>query len=146
MSLMWTQQAVITQQAALKALAAASDKAEALGARVNIAVVDSSGLLAGFVRMPGAFLMSIDMAQKKARCAAGLGFEADVTDQILAHEPPRVREGLLSHPDFTLIRGGLPIRIAGQLIGAIGVSGGSEAQDVACAQAGLEAVIQGEQA
>lgn len=137
---MFVSQAVITHGGAMRAIAAAVAHAESLGIRVNVAVADSGGHLAGFVRMPGSFLISIEMACKKARSAAGLGIEPELVEQVVAHEAPRVREGLVPHPDFTLIRGGLPIRIAGQLIGAIGVSGGSEAQDVACAQAGVDAI------
>lgn len=134
-------QAVISHHAALRAVSAALHQAERIGVRVNVAVVDSAGHLAGFARMPGSFLMSIDMACKKAKSAAGLGIEPELAEQILAHEAARVREGLMPVADFTLIRGGLPIRIDGTLIGAIGVSGGSESQDVACAQAGVAAVI-----
>ena len=136
----FVQQAVITHKASLRALAAAVRHAEGLDIRVNVAVTDSAGHLAGFIRMPGAFLLSIDMACKKARSAASLGIEPALAEQVLSHEAPRVREGLLGPPDFTLIRGGLPIRIDGVLIAAIGVSGGSEEQDAACALAGLNAV------
>lgn len=139
----FVREAVITHAAALRALAAAAAHAEQLGVRVNIAVVDSAGRLAGFVRMPGAFLLSIDMACKKARSAAGLGLDTDVLEQALSHEDERVREGLLLSPIFTLVRGGVPIRVDGELIGAIGVSGASEEQDVACAQAGVAAITGG---
>ncbi len=137
---LFVREAVITHGAALRVLAATVAHAEKLGIRINVAVVDSAGRLAGFVRMPGSFGMSIEMACKKARCAAGLGAEPEIVEQIVAHEAPRVGEGLMLHPDFTLIRGGLPLRIEGELIGAVGVSGGSEDQDVACAQAGVAAI------
>ncbi len=136
----FVREAVITHDAALRVLAAAVGQAQSIGIRVNVAVVDTAGRLAGFVRMPGAFLVSIDMACRKARSAAGLGIEPELAEQILAHEDRRVREGLMQHPDFSLIRGGLPLRIDGELIGAIGVSGGSESQDAACAQAGVAAI------
>jgi len=51
-----------------------------------------------------------------------------------------VREGIVRRPRFIAFGGGLPILEAGQRIGGIGVSGGSEEQDEACAQAGLRAI------
>lgn len=132
-------QAVIHHAAALRVIAAAVAHAEKIGIRVCVAVLDSAGTLAGFVRMPGAFLVSGEIAMRKARGAAAIGVPADVVEQILTEEAPRVREGLL-HAGFNLIRGGVPLRDGEALIGAVGVSGGSEAQDVECAQAAAAAL------
>lgn len=132
-------QAVIHHDAALRAIRAAVSKAEALGIRVCVAVVDSAGTLAGFVRMPGAFLISGELAQKKAHSTAAIGVPAEMVDQALAQEAPRVREGIVLS-GFTLIRGGAALRVGETLIGAIGVSGGSESQDVECAQAAVAAL------
>ncbi|HHK4245095.1 TPA: heme-binding protein [Pseudomonas aeruginosa] len=134
---LYVSQALISHQASLRAMGAAIHHAETLGIKVVVAVVDSQGALTGFVRMPGAFLISHEMAIKKARSVAGCGITAAELEQVLNASGLRVREGLLSHPDLTLVRGGLPIRIDGHLIGAVAVSGGSEAEDEACAQAAL---------
>ena len=131
---------VIHHAPALRAVEAAIAKAEALDIQVCVAVVDSSGRLAAFARMPGAFLISNDLAIKKAGSVAAVGIPAEIVDQALAGEAPRVREGVLGLPDFTLIRGGLPLRDGNALIGAVGVSGGSEAQDIVCAEAGVAAL------
>lgn len=133
-------QAVITHRGAMNAVEGALSKAEELKVRINVAVVDSGGNLAGFARMPGSFLVSIGMCQQKARSAAGLGIAPDLAEQILQQEAPRVREGLLGCDGFSLIGGGLPLFADGALIGGIGVSGGSEAQDIQCAQAGAAAI------
>lgn len=133
-------QAVISHRGAMTAIQGALGKAEALNVRINVAVVDSGGNLVGFARMPGSFLVSIDMSQRKARSAAGLGIAPDVAEQILQQEAPRVREGLLGCDGFSLIGGGLPLILNGALVGGIGVSGGSEAQDIQCAQAGAAAI------
>ena len=111
---------VIDWPAASRAAACAAQAAEQLGVRVNVAVVDASGLLAAFVRMPGAPLHSIDIAIDKAYTAA-------------------VQQGLVLRPRFVAFGGGLPIVEGGRVIGGIGVSGGSEAQDETCARAGLAA-------
>ena len=133
-------QSSITANAALQAIEAAVAHAESLAIKIVVAVVDSQGSLTGFLRMPGAFHMSTEMATKKARSVAGTGCTADVLEQLFEAAGAHVREGLLQHPDVTVLRGGLPIRVNNQLIGAIGISGGSEAQDEACAAAGLTAL------
>lgn len=135
-------QSVIHHAAALRVVQAALAKAEAFGIATCVAVVDSGGRLAGFARMPGAFLISDDIAIKKAHSAAALGIPPEVVEQALAQEAPRVREGIVLG-GFNMIRGGLPLRVNEALIGAVGVSGGTEAQDVACAEAGVAALIQG---
>jgi uncharacterized protein GlcG (DUF336 family) len=132
-------QAVIHHDAALRVIQAAVAKAESLGIRVCVAVVDSAGTLAGFVRMPGAFLISGDIATKKAHSTAAIGVPAEMVDQALAQEAPRVREGIVL-AGFSLIRGGAALRDGETLIGAVGVSGGSESQDVECAQAAAAAL------
>ena len=132
-------QAVIHHDAALRVIQAAVAKAEALGIRVCVAVVDSAGTLAGFVRMPGAFLISGDIATKKAHSTAAIGVPAEMVDQALANEAPRVREGIVL-AGFSLIRGGAALRDGETLIGAVGVSGGSESQDVECARAAAAAL------
>jgi len=132
-------QAVIHHAAALRVIQAAVAKAEDLGIRVCVAVVDSAGTLAGFVRMPGAFLISGDIATKKAHSTAAIGVPAELVEQALAQEAPRVREGIVL-AGFSLIRGAAALRDGEMLIGAVGVSGGSESQDVECAQAAAAAL------
>jgi uncharacterized protein GlcG (DUF336 family) len=68
-----TAQDVVHWEAAAAAIQAAARKAEEMGVKVNVAVVDPGGNLAGFLRMPGAFLHSIDIAIDKAYTAAGFG-------------------------------------------------------------------------
>lgn len=130
----------ITYTAALAAIQGALLKATELTVNMSIAVVDNRAMLVGFLRMDGAFLISPEIAQKKARCAASLGFSPEVGDVVLENEHPRVRQGLSLHPDYIEIRGGLPIIEDGMVIGAIGISGGSEEQDLACAKAGIVAL------
>ena len=125
-----------------KALAAAFAKAEALGVAVNIAVVDGGGNLAAFLRMPGAFLASTDIAIDKAWTANSFGMSTAAFSQMLEGEVAPVREGLLLRPRVTVIPGGLPVLQDGQLIGGIGVSGASAAQDEDIAMCGLKALLE----
>ncbi|AOI89486.1 GlcG/HbpS family heme-binding protein [Burkholderia pseudomultivorans] len=120
--------------------AQAAQAAERLGVRVNVAVVDAGGLLAAFVRMPGAPLHSIDIAIDKAYTAASFGLPTGAWHDALAAHSEAVRQGLVMRARFVAFGGGLPIVEGGVLIGGIGVSGGSEAQDERCARAGLDAV------
>jgi uncharacterized protein GlcG (DUF336 family) len=133
------QQSVIAASAAASACSAAVAHAEALGIRINVAITDSSGTLAGFLRMPGAFLHSIDIAIDKAYTAASFGFPTSQWIQVLAGDEA-LKLGLPLRPRLVVFGGGLPIVEAGQRIGGIGVSGGSAEQDEACAAAGIAAL------
>jgi len=125
--------------AAHTAAGAAVQAAQAMGLRVNVAVVDAGGTLAAFLRMPGAFLHSVEIAIDKAYTAASFGFPTSQWMALLAGDEA-LRIGLAERPRLVIFGGGLPIREAGELIGGIGVSGGSAEQDELCAQAGINAL------
>ena len=133
-------QQVVDWEAAAAAVAAAARWAEEAGIRVNVAVVDSGGNLAAFLRMPGAFLHSIDIAIDKAYTAAGFGLPTGAWTEALATHSRAVREGIPLRPRMVCFGGGLPLKHEGCVIGGIGVSGGSEEEDEACARAGLVAI------
>lgn len=129
----------ITAEAAAAATQAAVAHAQRLGIRVNVAVTDAAGRLAAFLRMPGAFAHSIDIAIDKAYTAASFGFPTSQWPEVLAGDDA-LRLGLPLRPRLVVFGGGLPIDEEGQRIGGIGVSGGSAEQDEACARAGLAAL------
>lgn len=132
-------QHVIGVDAAALAASAAVAHAKALDVRINVAVTDGSGVLMAFLRMPGAFLHSIDLAIDKAYTAASFGFPTSGwKDAVAADELLRI--GLNVRPRLVMFGGGLPLREGGVLVGGIGVSGGSAEQDEACARAGLLAL------
>jgi uncharacterized protein GlcG (DUF336 family) len=133
-------QDVVHWEAAAAAVAAAARWAEEAGIKVNVAVVDAGGNLAGFLRMPGAFLHSIDIAIDKAYTAAGFGLPTGAWAEALKAHSPAVRAGIPLRPRMVCFGGGLPLLHEGRLIGGIGVSGGSEQQDEACARAGVTAI------
>lgn len=130
---------VITAQAASTACQAAIAHAEALGIRINVAVTDASGTLAAFLRMPNAFLHSIDIAIDKAYTAASFGFPTSQWGGVIGDDE-LLRIGLNRRERLVLFGGGLPITDGEHRIGGIGVSGGSAEQDEACARAGLNAL------
>lgn len=126
-------------RAAQRAVAAAIEKAESLGIRVDAALVDRSGNTLAFLHMPGAFLHSADLAVDKAYTAAGFGFPTAQWMQVFG-DAEHLKIGLSARPRLVVLGGGLPIHDGDACIGGIGVSGGSEAQDEACAQAALDAL------
>jgi uncharacterized protein GlcG (DUF336 family) len=132
-------QAVIGCEAAAAAVRAAVDHARANGWRINVAVVDTGGNLAAFLRMPGAFVPSIDIAIDKAWTAAGFGFPTGDWMKVV-EDNEGMKLGFSARPRLVVFGGGLPIRVGGELIGGVGVSGASEEQDEACARAGLAAI------
>ena len=135
-------QATIAWQSAQACVVEATRQAQQMGVLVNVAVVDASGVLAAFLRMPGAPLHSVDIAIDKAYTAVSFGLATSQWQAVLQDHSPGVREGLVLRPRFVAFGGGLPILIGGQRIGAIGVSGASEEQDEAIARAGLAALSQ----
>ncbi len=133
-------QRLIDVLAASDAVRSSVAYATALGTAVNVAVVDVSGVLVAFLRMPGAPLHSIDIAIDKAYTAASFGSPTSQWHSALQAHSEAVREGIVLRPRFVAFGGGLPILEQGMRIGGIGVSGGSEQQDEAIAEAGLKAI------
>ena len=132
-------QSVISAEAVSVALEAAIGHAAKLGVKINVAVADSGGNLSGFLRMPGSFLQSIDIAIDKAYTASGFGFSTKDWMKVIGHDEG-MKLGFSARPRLVVFGGGLPIRVAGELIGGIGVSGASEEQDEECARAALLAI------
>ncbi|MBV2133333.1 heme-binding protein [Pseudomonas sp. MAP12] len=126
-------------QAAQRAVAAAVAQACALGIRIHVAVVDRAGHTLAYLRMNGAFLHSEGIAVDKAYTAASFGFPTRDWLEVLG-DNPRLRLGLPARERLVVFGGGLPILLDGHCLGGIGVSGGSEEQDEACAEAGLRAM------
>lgn len=132
-------QPVISAEAAHIALQATVSHAASLGIAINVAITDTAGVLAGFLRMPGAFLHSVEIAIDKAYTSASFGFPTSKWKDILAGDD-MLRAGLAERPRLVIFGGGLPIVADGVRIGGIGVSGGSAEQDEECAHAGLKAI------
>jgi uncharacterized protein GlcG (DUF336 family) len=100
---------------------------------LNIAVVDSGANLVTFVRMDGAQLASIAVAEHKARTAAKFRRPTRAFEDAVQKADSKY---VLSLDDVIASRGGIPLIENGQLLGAIGCSGGTGSQDEAvCAVA-----------
>jgi uncharacterized protein GlcG (DUF336 family) len=130
----------VSAAAAAAACSAAVAHATAQGWRINVAVVDRGGNLMAFLRMPGAFIHSIDIAIDKAYTSASFGFPTKAWMGAIGHDEG-MKLGFSAQPRLIVFGGGLPIAEGdGEWLGGIGVSGASEAQDEECARAGLAAI------
>jgi len=131
----------ITEEAARSIVSASIEKAKSMGAAFTIAVVDESGVIKALARMDGAPLLSVQIAQDKAYTAAGFSMAThDWHDFIKEDEPLRV--GATTGIDRLIVfGGGYPIEVEGEVVGAVGVSGGHYTDDMEVAQAGLKAIL-----
>jgi len=130
----------LTLEGARAVLSAAEAKAREINVPQNITVVDEGGHLLAFTRMDGAKLSSVEVSLTKARAAA---LRRAATGPSPAAEPSVLLSlglALATDGKLTCIRGGLPLFVDGQCVGGIGVSAGTEEQDVQVAQAGADAL------
>ncbi|MDW7690800.1 heme-binding protein [Flammeovirgaceae bacterium SG7u.111] len=119
------QKPFLSLDAAKKMGTLAEEKSEAAGYKMNIAIVDDGGQLVYFVRMDGAKLSGLDIAIKKAVCAAY--YEASTESY-----QKRIADGtlqLIGMPHMLPFEGGVPLKVGDTVVGAIGVSGATAAQD-----------------
>lgn len=125
----------LTQERSGAVIAAAMRKADAIGAPMNIAVLDAGGHLKAFLRMDGALIGSIDIALGKAKTSVLFGMNSETVGEFC--KPGGSSPGLENtNGGLVVFAGGIPLRNAdGQMIGAVGVSGGSVEQDFRVAEA-----------
>ncbi len=130
----------ITTEQAMAVVAAAQKKAKDIDTKMDIAVVDAGGNLKAFVRMDGAWLGSIDIAQKKARTARYFDMDSGKIGELSQPgKPLYMIEG--SNGGLITFPGGVPLKTSdGTIIGAVGVSGSTVEKDDAVAKAGAEVV------
>ena len=126
----------VAAEGAQRALTAALAEARERGWAVSIAVVDAAGELVAFARMDGAPYSSVDVSQAKARSAARFRRPTKAFDSTLTAG----RLAILGLEGATPVEGGVPIVVGGQVVGAVGVSGVTSAQDAQVAQKGVAAV------
>ncbi len=125
----------VTLADAKRMIEAGEKKAAEIGQPMNIAVADAGGNIVAHVRMDGAWIGSIDISQKKAYTSRAF----DITTKDLAEHSQSGKQffGIHASNDgkIMIFAGGIPLRKDGQVVGAVGVSGGSGEQDHAVAEA-----------
>jgi uncharacterized protein GlcG (DUF336 family) len=129
----------ITLEEAERALQAAKKKAMEMGVKLSISVVDARGDLICMVRMDGAPWRTPYISRGKARASACFGIPSkDLTDRALTPVLRAVME--VEKGEFVPGQGALPVFKNGELIGAVGGSGGTAQEDEDASRAGVEAL------
>lgn len=131
-SLSWRTAAHIAQ--------AVMDYAEINQLKICVSVLDRHGYPLAQLRVNNAAFPCTDISHNKAFTAVSFGFPTQDWNTRLEGKP-HLLNGLSQQEGIVMFGGGIPIRFRDEMIGAIGVSGASEEQDVACAQAGIEAFL-----
>lgn len=130
---------MITLEDARRIIAAAEAKAKEIGQPMNVAVADAGGNLVAHIRMDNAWIGSVDISIKKAWTSRAF----DITTKDLAENSQSGDQFFGIHASnngkVMIFAGGIPLKKGGQVVGAIGVSGGSGEQDHAVAEAGAAA-------
>ena len=135
-----SQAAGLTLAVARRLIAAAQREARSMGVAMSVAVVDAGGQLVAFERMDGADLVGIRLAQDKA-------YTALVNRMSTADLAPIVQPGTefygydsVAGGRMIVFAGGMPLERGGVLVGAVGVSGGSAAEDQRAVEAAVRAL------
>ncbi|MFN3717984.1 MAG: GlcG/HbpS family heme-binding protein [Rhizobium rhizophilum] len=127
--------AQLTDKGVLAMLQAAIDTASAMGQPQCIVVVAQSGVVLGSFRMKGSRFLSLKSALAKARTAASINAPSTAIP-----EHARLLISGATQGEVTGLKGGLPIRFGGVLVGGVGIRSGSGDQDEEVARAALHAI------
>jgi glc operon protein GlcG len=136
----------LTLAGARRIIAAAEAKATEMGLKMNIAVVDDGGHLLAFARMDGARPASGYTALTKATTAATFRQETGPLPKGASAPDPLLNLSLqnaaaASGGKVTTLFGGVPVVVEGQVIGGVGIGGGTGEQDAVVAKAGIAAFL-----
>jgi uncharacterized protein GlcG (DUF336 family) len=130
---------MLTLADARRIIAAAEKKAEEIGQPMNIAVVDEGGNLVAHVRMDKAWIGSIDISIKKAWTSRAFDIATKELAELSQSGDQFFGINTSNEGRVMIFAGGIPLKRGGQVVGAVGVSGGMGKQDQAVAEAGVEA-------
>lgn len=128
----------LTLADARRLIAAGERKATELGIPYNIAVVDAGGALIAHARMDGAWIGSIDIAIDKAWTARAFDRATDEFAKFSQSGQPAFGIHTTNSARVVIFGGGIPIKVDGFVVGAVGASGGSVPEDLLVAQAAVE--------
>ena len=129
----------IALEEARHVIRAAQEKAREVGQPMNIAVVDAGANLVAFERMDGAWLGSIDIAMNKAFTARAFDIETKALAENAQSGEQFFGIHVSNHGKVMIFAGGVPLKIGGEVVGGVGVSGGMGKQDQAVAEAAASA-------
>ena len=129
----------VTLEAARKIIRAGEEKATAIGQPMNIAVVDAGANLVAFERREGAWIGSINISINKAFTARAFDIETKALGENSQSGDQFFGIHASNHGRVMIFAGGVPLKVNGQVVGGVGVSGGSGKQDQAVAEAAAAA-------
>lgn len=131
----------LDQQECKVLIEGARDKATEIGVPMCIAITDESGNLLAFERMDGGKVTSITIATDKSFTAAAA--KKATHDYNAVNVPGNLAFGIHTEVGgrVSSVGGGLPVIVDGEVVGGIGLSSGTPAQDMVCAQAGIDLLM-----
>jgi uncharacterized protein GlcG (DUF336 family) len=132
----------LTLSDAKRMLAAGEARAASLGIAYNIAVVDDGGALVAFARQDSALIGSIDLAIGKAVTARLFAKTTAYLSELAQPGAPLFGIEQSNGGRVIIFGGGIPVRIDGEIIGAVGASAGTIEQDISVAEAAIAAITQ----
>jgi uncharacterized protein GlcG (DUF336 family) len=109
-----------------------------IGVPMCIAVTDESGNLLAFERMDGGKISSISIAVDKAFTGAAARKATHVYNELCQPGQPTFGIHITNGGHFSIIGGGFPVTVDGEVVGGVGISSGTAAQDVVVAEAALK--------
>jgi uncharacterized protein GlcG (DUF336 family) len=116
----------------------AAQKAREIKVPMCIAVTDESGHLIVFDRMDGGKVSSISIAIDKAFTGAVARRGTHVYNELCVPGKPTFGIHITNEGHFSVIGGGLPVFVNGEIVAGVGVSSGSAEQDQVCAEAAID--------
>lgn len=131
---------MITLEEARSIISAAEKKAEEIGQPMNIAVVDAGRNLKAFARMDKSWLGSIDIAINKAFTAVSFEMSTQDLSEMAQSGQPLFGIHTTNDANVVIFDGGIPLERDGEVVGGIGVSGGTVDLDQQVAEAGVAAL------
>lgn len=129
----------VTLEQAREVIRSGEKKAAEIGVPMNIAVVDAGANLVAFERMEGAWIGSIDIAMNKAFTSRAFDIETKALAENSQSGDQFFGIHVSNHGRIMIFAGGIPLKHKGQVVGAVGVSGGLGHQDHAVAEAAAAA-------
>jgi uncharacterized protein GlcG (DUF336 family) len=115
----------------------ATEKSRAMGIPMCIAVCDESGHLIQFERMDGGKISSISIAIDKAFTGAVARRGTHVYNQLCQPGQPTFGIHITNGGHFSIIGGGLPVTVNGEIVGGIGISSGTAVEDLEVAESAV---------
>ncbi|HET7570671.1 MAG TPA: heme-binding protein [Gammaproteobacteria bacterium] len=134
------QQQCVSLEDARRLIVAGEQKARDIGQPMNIAVVDNGGNLVAFAHMDGAWKGSVDIAINKAFTSAMFELPTKGLSEKAQSGGPFFGIHVSNRGRVMIFDGGLPLKQNGEMVGAVGVSGGDNKQDQTVAEAAQAAL------